>query len=381
MTERLHYIDWLRVLAFSTLIVFHCAVPFVEDYSWEINNDRTSPTITRIIWWVHQWRLPLLFFISGVGVRFSLRKRSLGRFLGERIIRLFIPLVFAIFFITPIQVYFEWLQKEKISMGYSEFYPSVFEIVPYPDGSFTWSHMWFVAYLFVFTLILMPVFATAKIPWFRSQATAVTKLFNSWFVLLLLGLPFVGYIFGLYIEWPEQGSLIDDWYVFLSSMTFYVLGFSLSAFPTFWEACMRYRKRFLLIALVLASFLIGLYFWEWSANKPLTQDGYLYRFGVLNGFHIWTIILAAIGYTMRYLNVSNKRLSYLNQAVYPYYIMHQAVIVASGYYILQWDIGILPKLLLLVLICISVIGLVYHFIIKRTKVTRLLFGMRWKTKI
>ena len=381
MTERLHYIDWLRVLAFSTLIVFHCAVPFVEDYSWEINNDRTSPTITRIIWWVHQWRLPLLFFISGVCVRFSLRKRSLGRFLGERIIRLFIPLVFAIFFITPIQVYFEWLQKGKISMGYSEFYPSVFEIVPYPEGSFTWSHMWFVAYLFVFTLILMPVFATAKIPWFRSKATAIAKLFSSWFVLLLLGLPFVGIIFGWYIEWPEQGSLIDDWYVFLSSMTFYVLGFLLSAFPTFWEACLRYRKRFLLIALVLASFLMGLYFWDWSANKPSIQDGNLYRFGVLNGFLIWTIILAAIGYSMRYLNVANKRLSYLNQAVYPFYIMHQAVIVASGYYILQWEIGILPKLLLLVLICISVIGLVYHFVIKQTKVTRLLCGMRWKTKV
>ena len=66
--KRLHYIDWLRVLAFITLILFHCAVPFVEHYHWEINSEKTSPWITRIVWWTHQWRLPLLFFIAGIGV-------------------------------------------------------------------------------------------------------------------------------------------------------------------------------------------------------------------------------------------------------------------------------------------------------------------------
>jgi len=153
MDKRLHYIDWLRVLAFATLILFHCAVPFVAHNHWEINNEDTSPWITRIIWWLHQWRLPLLFFIAGVGVRFSLRKRSIPRFYAERFVRLFIPLAFAIFFITPIQVYFEWLQESRISTGYLDFYRSVFEIVPYPDGSFTWSHMWIVAYLFVITIL------------------------------------------------------------------------------------------------------------------------------------------------------------------------------------------------------------------------------------
>ncbi len=87
--KRLHYIDWLRVLAFLTLILFHCAVPFVEHYTWEINNEDTSPWITRIIWWTHQWRLPLLFFIAGVGVCFSLRRRSVLTFFEERTLRLF----------------------------------------------------------------------------------------------------------------------------------------------------------------------------------------------------------------------------------------------------------------------------------------------------
>ena len=375
---RLHYIDWLRVLAFMTLILFHCAVPFVEHYTWEINNDETSPWITRCVRWVHQWRLPLLFFISGVGVRFSLKKRSIPKFMGERFVRLFIPLAFAIFFITPVQVYYEWLQRGRIQAGYWEFYPSVYDIVPYPNGSFTWSHMWFVAYLFVFTLLLLPIFSLAKVKGFDGLKDKVDSLFRSPVAHFALALPFVLYIFWLYIDWPEQGSLIDDWYVFISSITFFALGFLLGALPSFWNTCLKYRKLFFAVALTFALLLFINYYWDWNSNKPDIQDTHLYIYGVLNGIHIWTIILASIGYAMKYLNFANKRLSYLNSAVYPYYITHQAVIVASGYYVLQWDTSILVKLIVLIVICMLSIWSLYHFIIRRTKLTRLLFGMRWK---
>ncbi|PWL38937.1 acyltransferase [Flagellimonas aquimarina] len=378
MKERLHYIDWLRVLAFVTLILFHCAVPFVEHYTWEINNDETSPWITRLIWWLHQWRLPLLFFIAGVGVRFSLKRRTILAFLGERFVRLFIPLAFAIFFVTPIQVYFEWLQKGRISVGYSEFYPSVYEIVPYPDGSFTWSHMWFVAYLFVFTILLLPVFSLAKVKWLNRFNTFFNVLFSRPIAHLFLAIPFVFYFYLLYIDWPEQGSLINDWYVFVSSITFYFLGFVLSSISSFWETCKKYRRLFLWIALLLAVSLIWKYYWNWELYKPTKQGCNLYVYGLLNGFHIWVIILSAIGYTMKYLNFSNTYLSYLNTAVYPFYIIHQAIIVASGYFVLQWNIGIGLKLLVLVVVCVSSIWFLYHFLIRKTIVTHVLFGMKWK---
>lgn len=377
MKDRLHYIDWIRVLAFMTLIVFHCAVPFVEHYNWEINNEETSPWITRVIWWVHQWRLPLIFFIAGVGVRFSLRKRSIPAFLGERIVRLFIPLTFAIFFITPIQVYFEWLQKGRISMNYLEFYPSVYEIVPYPDGSFTWSHMWFVAYLFVFTLLLLPLFSLAKIRWLAHMKPIMNKQFFGPFAHLALALPFVFYFYWLFIDWPEQGSLISDWYVFISSITFYFLGFLLSSITSFWENCLRYRKLFLSMAIVLAVLLIWQYYWNWELNRPRNQGINLYVYGLLDGFHIWTIILSVIGYSMRYLNFKNNYLSYLNTAVYPFYIIHQAVIVAAGYYVVQWNISIGFKLIVLVVVCMISIWSLYHFAIRKTVISRVLFGMKW----
>ena len=378
MNKRLHYIDWLRVLAFLTLILFHCAVPFVEHYTWEINNVETSPWITRIIWWTHQWRLPLLFFIAGVGVRFSLNRRSILTFFGERTLRLLIPLAFAIFFITPIQVYFEWLQNGRIAMSFTEFYPQVYEIVPYPEGAFTWSHMWFVAYLYVFTILLLPVFSLAKFKWFNKLKSISNKIFCSPFAHLSLAIPFISYFYILYIDWPEQGSLIDDWFIFVSSITFYLLGFILSSIKSFWKSCLRYRKLFLSIALFFASILFIEYYWSWEENKPSLQNSSLYLYGLLNGIHIWTIILASIGYAMKYLNYSSNYLSYLNTAIYPFYILHQAVIVASGYYILQLKIGIALKLLLLVIVCITVIWLLYHFIIRKSIITRILFGMKWK---
>lgn len=380
MKERLHYIDWLRVLAFMILIVFHCAVPFVENYNWEINNTEESSAITRIVWWVHQWRLPLLFFVSGVGVNFSLRKRSVLAFFGERFVRLFIPLVFAIFFITPVQVYFEWLQKGRINTSYVDFYPSVYEIVPYPDGAFTWSHMWFVTYLFVFTILLLPVFSLTKITWLKRFTPFLNSVLSKPLPVLLLALPFVLYFYWLYIDWPEQGSLIDDWYVFISSMTFYFFGFICSSERSFWATCLNYRKLFLTIGLLLAAVLIWQYYWDWEASKPRVLGTRLYVYGLLNAFHIWTIILASIGYAMKYLNFSNTYLSYLNSAVYPFFILHQAVIVASGYYILQWPLGIAIKLLVLIAICMLTIWSLYHFLIRKTMLTRVLFGMRWIQK-
>ena len=378
MQKRLYYIDWLRVLAFMTLILFHCSVPFVEHYNWEINNDDTSPWITRIVWWTHQWRLPLLFFISGVGVRFSLKRRSILTFYGERTLRLLIPLIFAIFFITPFQVYFDWLQKGRISSSFYEFYPQVFDIVPYPDGAFTWSHMWFVAYLFVFTILLFPVFSLSKYNWPNKLKYLANKIFHFPFSLLVLAIPFIIYFYIFFINWPEQGSLIDDWFVFIPSITFYLFGFIFSSINSFWESCFRNRKLFLSIALVLASILFFKYYWNWEINKPKLQNASLYLYGFLNGLHIWVIILASIGYAMRYLNFSSKILNYLNSAIYPFYILHQSIIVGSGYYILQWNLSVGLKLFFLIITCICTIWILYHFVIKRTIISRILFGMKWK---
>jgi hypothetical protein len=372
---RKHYIDWVRVIAFFLLIFFHCAMPFVV-FNWEVKNAETSMGLSRFIWWLHQWRLPLLFFISGAGIHFSLRKRSVLSFAGERFVRLFIPLLFAMFFTIPLQVYYEKLQRGQISGSYADFYPTVWNFIPYPDGTLTWSHMWFVVYLFVFCILLLPFFALFKIQFLKLLKEKLGSVFSHPLFAFALIIPFAFYYSTLYLKYPEQQSLLDDWFLFVFSLTFLVYGYLFGGSSKFWEMCERFRFYFLSIAGICIAVLFYRYWW--NMQLPKKHGSELYLFGILNSVHIWLLIMAILGFAKRHLNFTNRFLKYANQAVYPFYILHQTLIVAFGYYVVQWHLPLFLKLLILIVLCFASLLLLYHWIIKRTKLTRILFGLKFK---
>ncbi|HLK30573.1 MAG TPA: acyltransferase [Puia sp.] len=377
MNERKYFIDWVRVLAFFLLIFFHCAMPFVI-FGWEVKNKEHSIALSRLIWWLHQWRLPLLFFVSGVGIHFSLKKRSVLSFAGERVVRLFIPLLFAMFFTIPLQVYFERLQEGKISGSYFHFYPTVWNMVPYPEGTLTWSHMWFVVYLFVFCILLLPIFSLFKIKLLqRFKTYCADKLANP-ILAILLFIPFAIYYFSLYQKYPEQMSLLDDWFLFIFSLTLLFYGYFIASSNSFWNTCEKYRRLFLSIAIICIILLFYHFWWDFDFAKK--QDSRLYLYGTLNSLHIWSLILAILGFAKKHLNFSNRFLQYTNQAVYPFYILHQTIIVAVGYYVVQWPISIYLKLTILVICCFTSLVLIYQWLIRSFILTRILYGMKWRQK-
>jgi glucans biosynthesis protein C len=373
--QRRYYIDWIRVLAFFLLIFFHCAMPFVI-FGWEVKNEDTSMGLSRLIWWMHQWRIPLLFFISGVGIHYSLQKRSVLKFAGERVVRLFIPLLFAMFFTIPLQVYFEKLQRGKFSGSYADFYPTVWEMVPYPDGSLTWSHMWFVVYLFVFCLLLLPVFALFRIKWLAMMKQKAAAWLSNPFMLLVIVLPFTYYYFTLYLSYPEQQSLLDDWFLFVYSVTLLLYGYVLGGNEQFWASSERYRYLFLIITITCAAYLMVNYWWQMDLPK---QEGTRFSvYGTVNSLHVWCMILTSAGFVKKYLNFSNRFLQYATEVVYPFYILHQTWIVAFGYYVVQWSVPIAVKLPVLIVLCFVSLYLLYNGIIKRFIITRILYGLKWK---
>lgn len=370
---RLYFIDWIRVLAFGLLILFHCTMPFVT-FGWEIKNEEHSILLSRIIIWLHQWRLPLLFFIAGVGANFSLSSRRPLSFLGERFVRLFIPLAFAMMFTIPFQVYFEWLQTGRISSSYVEFYPSVWEFVPYPDGSFTWSHLWFVVYLFVFTILLWPLFSILKTNVIQKGIKKLELIFANPSSIVALSGIFMFYYFQLYVKWPEQQNLIADWFNFVFSITLFFLGFLLSHFPSFWQTCEKYRWYFFIPSAISMVILVAQYYWP--LTLPKKQDNALYLYGILDSIHIWLLIVSLLGFARKNLNFSNAFLRYTTPAVYPFYILHQTIIVATGYYVVQWPLPIAVKLIVLIILCFGTVYLLYEFLIKRFMLTRLLYGLK-----
>lgn len=374
MRERLYFIDWVRVLAFFLLIFFHCAMPFTV-FGWEIKDTDQSVGLSRLIWWLHQWRLPLLFFAAGVGTHFSLRKRSIGSFAGERTTRLLIPVIFAMLFTIPFQVYFEWRQEGKISGSYTAFYPRVWQFVPYPDGALTWSHLWFVVYLYVYSMLLLPIFGLFKIRGLQFLKSRFVEWLGRPFVVVWLALPLIGYYFSLFIRYPEQLNLVDDWFVFVFSLTLFVYGYLLGGSERFWAGCERYRYYWLGGAVVCIALLYYGYWWNLAAPGKRHPAGYR-GYGVLNAVHVWLWILAAFGFARKHLNKDSRFLRFMNTAVYPFYILHQTVIVAAGYYIVQWRVGWGVKFLLLAAITFAAIYSVYRWLIRPFMLPRLLFGVK-----
>lgn len=373
---RLYFIDWIRALAFLLLIFFHCCMPFVQ-FNWEIKNATSSDFLDRLIIFLHQWRLPILFFIAGIGANFSLTKRSLSRFYGERFVRLFIPLLFAMFFTIPLQVYYEWLQKGIIKMSYLTFYPKVWELIPYPEGALTWSHMWFVVYLFVFTILLLPIFALFKFNFIQQLKLKADGLFKSPLALILPIFLFASIYFYFYNDWPEQGSLLDDWFVFNFSISLFLLGYLLGDLPSFFTTAERYRSNFLITALMAAA-LQYIFFWEHLEWRKLTSSTDIYQYGFINSVMIWCLIVAILGYAKKYLSFNHPVLVYLNEAVFPFYIIHQTIIVAIGYYITKLDWPIILKLVVLIILTSLAMFTIYQYLIRKFKLTRFLLGMKIK---
>jgi surface polysaccharide O-acyltransferase-like enzyme len=177
-----------------------------------------------------------------------------------------------------------------------------------------------------------------------------------------------------YIKYPEQGSLVEDWFVFNSSITYLILGYLLASSNQFWDNCERYRKISLSFAVATSIILFFNYYLPNGLPKKEGVDTQLYF--LLNALQIWSIILTIIGFTKKYLNSSSNILQYLNQAVFPFFIIHQTIIVAIGYWIVQLKISILTKYLLLSICSSIIIYCLYEYVIRRTKLTRFLYGMK-----
>src|SRR5688572_2655594 len=158
-TTRYEFLDWLRVIAIFVLLFFHTGMLFVG-WGWHITNAEVIPWLERPMDLAHRLRMPLLFVIAGAGMWFALQRRGIAEFARERTLRLLVPLVAGMFLVVPAQVYIERISTGAWQGGYWQFFlERVLQFEPYPQGNFSWHHLWFIAYLFVYVLLLLPLLA------------------------------------------------------------------------------------------------------------------------------------------------------------------------------------------------------------------------------
>ena len=374
---RRYDIDWLRVIAIILVLYFHVAMLFTAEWDWHIKNAETSYLWLEFNFWLSRFRMPLLFFISGYGTFLALRKRSNWQYLKERHHRLIIPLVFCMFAIVPPQIYFERIFDNPGSYSsFLDFYPQTFNLTPYPTGDFSWHHMWFVLYLFFYSAVGLPIFLLLRKESGRQLLDRIIGQKPVWSIFVLL-LPTV-LVFTLITSGTGRSNdFIHDWTWHPYWFSFFLIGYVFGCVPRAWDLLETHRRSLFGLA-ALAIFLLNFIRWNKLEPHMLTDSfpGFELFYTLLYPLDAWLWIFAAVGYAKHHLNRPSPILAYMNQAIYPFYILHQTVIIAIGYYVVQVEESIGAKYLFVS--SLSLVGtiMIYEYLIRPFRPMRFLFGVK-----
>src|SRR5882672_8771188 len=106
-TDRRYFIDWIQVIAIALLLLYHVAIGFQP---WGmlvgfITNQKSWGSLWIPMMMLNVWRIPLLFFVSGMGVYFASQNRNWKQLIMERTSRIGVPFLFGFFCIVPIPIY------------------------------------------------------------------------------------------------------------------------------------------------------------------------------------------------------------------------------------------------------------------------------------
>jgi glucan biosynthesis protein C len=359
-STRYEFLDWLRVIAIFVLLFFHTGMLFVG-WGWHIQNAKTIPELVWPMDIAHRLRMPLLFIIAGAGMWFALNRRNATQVAAERTLRLLLPLVAGMFLIVPPQVYFERVFHGQWEGGYVAFLlERVFQFRPYPRGDFSWHHLWFIAYLYVYALLLLPLLV-----WWKRQKPQIRP--GVW--LYALALPLCMNEALLRPIFPETHNLVADWYLFDHYLLLTAYGFLLASLPGCWDwlsAQRRYALGVGVVTLVMAVTLLE--FGVIQHGSP--EDAF-----IANVF-TWIVLMALMGYGRCYLSFENPLLRWARDASYPIYILHQTVIIAIGYFVIQHAWAPWVKYWIVFSGTLVSCIVIYEWCIRRFALSRILFGMK-----
>ena len=376
--NRRHDIDALRVLAFGLLILYHVGMFYVADWGWHVKSAHQAEWLQLPMLLTNQWRMALIFLISGLAVNFVWGKYSAGRFALRRIWRLLVPLIFGMAIIVPPQAYFEALGKGLIEPGFLAFMGQYLTFQEFPDGAWggveiatwTWNHLWYLPYLLCYTLLLIPI---AKL--LDGPAGVVRKSFQGlrsiWVVLVPI-IPLMIYGNFIYPRFPYiSHDLINDWYAHAQYFTFFLYGFLIGRDTAIWAELASMRR--ITLPLAVTSFVLVL------VQRELFVDGSGFWADQARSFIIyfnrWIWIVAVLGWGHHLLNRPMKWLPYATEAVYPWYILHQTITVVAGVYLSKLALGPVVEPLLVLTATLGGCLVLHEYVIRRTPLLRPLFGL------
>lgn len=360
-------IDWLRVFATYMLFVFHSAMIFAPFPFYHVTNADRSLAFGIPAGFISQWHMPLFFLLSGWSVMASLTSRGAGGFARERVQRLFVPLLFGCAILAPPIKYAELLggqnlnfwglgKLEGFDQSFPAFLPEFFTRLEY----FSWSHLWFIAYLFTFAMLYRPLLAWISRRSFSARAPGAVLVYAPILPLALVQ------IF-LRPHWPGLQNLVDDWANFAYYSLYFLRGFLLARFPTLERRAHAEWRRAGTIAVVS---LLALWY---AAMKLQDQQALILALTAAAG---WCSVVTLLGLARKGVQRSGPVLGYLSATAFPVYLLHQSAVVFVGYFVVKTSLGMGIKYAVIVLAAVPLTLAVCHFLIRPLGWLRFLTGMK-----
>lgn len=345
ISERRYDIDWLRVISIGLLLIYHVVIGFQPwgVFIQFIQSEKPLESLWVAVSMINVWRIPFLFFVSGMGVYFALRKRNWKELIKERTIRILIPFLFGVLTVVPLHIYL-----------WSTYYHQTFVY------AFNPSHLWFLGNIFSYVLLGLPV-----LYWAFSRREMLEKVLSRLsdhpLKLLIIALPLLVEVLIIAPESYETYALTWHGY-FLGMICFYTGFLIMISGKKFWETV----KKWLWVYLALA---LGLYL-----TRVLAFDLVAPTYLLTQETTLWVLFVFGLGY--KYLNRPSKSLIYLNEAAYPIYIIHMLWIYLSSFYFFPLDMNPWLQFAIVNLVTFGGSFATYHFIIRRILWLRPLFGLK-----
>jgi multisubunit Na+/H+ antiporter MnhE subunit len=371
-------LDWVRIAAFGLLIFYHVGMLYVS-WGFHIKSVHRIAALEPLMLVLNPWRLALLFLVSGAATRFMLRKYGVAPLLRARSTRLLIPLIFGMLVIVPPQAYDQIVESLGYSAGFLDFYtrhyfafgpqfcrPGPCILLP------TWNHLWFVAYLWIYTMAFGAVLVAipALSGWLERRLTSVM---SGGLLLIVPSVVFAAYRLVLLPNFPSTHALFGDWYNHALYATVFLLGFLLARADAFWDAIDRQRWWAFSLA---TGFFLSLLALRWTRDIATPPSFWLKLYGgIAYGFYQWLCMVAVLGFARRWLNADSSVRRYLTDAIFPFYIVHQTAIIMIAHALRGQDLPAWQEASLVIAGTLAVCVLTYETI-RRITILRPLFGLR-----
>ncbi len=375
---RLHYLDWLRVLAVLGVFYAHTTDIF-DTFYWHVKGGDPPADLMTLVVFGTEWGMALFFFLAGASAWFALQSRTPGAFIGERFKRLIIPCIVGVILFSPPQAYLLAISYGLYRGSLLQFYPLFFESIhpvwwnPQWIGAYSF-HLWFLADLFFIALFSLDVLLFLKRKRGLHLISRLVALDARPGGLFVFGIPIA--LVQLALRAPFPGY--QNWADVFTWLLIFLYGFILLSDSRF-EAAL--QKQWILILVVsITSFLIMLWasfsgtLSAWDALSDYSYGYILYQ--LLRSIIIWSWMLFVLFFGLAVLNHSNRFIDYANETILPFYVLHHPVIVAFAFLTFSWNAALGIKYLIVSSVALLATLALYEVCIRRISVMRWLFGMK-----